>query len=171
MTGRPPTLRLAAARRPHRRHGDQGQVLLLILVYGLIALALVGVVSSASAVHLARHRLLALADAAALDAADALDRERFYAGGLGPAPAPAVPLTDASVRGSVGRYLARADPGNRFHDLAIAAPTGTPDSRTAEVTLTAVVRLPFLTSVTARWSSGVRITVTARARAVPQRGP
>lgn len=146
--------------RPARR--DDGQVLLLILVYALIAVALVTVVVSASAVHLQRKRLLSVADAAALDAADALDTGAFYADGT--APGEGVPLTDASVRASVEEYVGLAGAPARFDGFAVAPSTGTSDGRTAEVTLVAVVRPPLLSSVISTFSDGVPLRVTARAR-------
>lgn len=150
---------------------DSGQVTLLVLVYALIAFALVSVVAGVSAVHLGRHRLLAVADAAALDAADALDRQLYYtgeraAGGPGEAPS-AIVLTDASVRSSVRDYLRSSGAGERLHRLRVAEPTGTPDGVTAEVTLVAVVRLPMVSAVLAPWSGGVPVRVTSRARAQP----
>jgi hypothetical protein len=151
-------------RRPVRRPAcdEDGQVLLLILVYALIAVALVTVVVSASAVHLQRKRLLSVADAAALDAADALDAGAFYADGT--APGQGVPLTDASVRTSVQEYVALIDAPSRFEGFAVAPSTGTPDGRTAEVTLVAVARPPLLSSVISAFSDGVGLRVTARAR-------
>ncbi|MBC7638970.1 MAG: hypothetical protein H7231_04205, partial [Rhodoferax sp.] len=80
---------------------EDGQISLLILVYALIALSLVAVVVDATAVHLARTQLLDAADAAALDAADAVDEKAVYAGGL----SDAVPLTSASVRDQATTYL------------------------------------------------------------------
>jgi hypothetical protein len=152
-------------------HDDSGQVLLLVVVYSLIAFSLVTVVVGVSAVHLGRHRLLAVADAAALDAADALDRPGFYGAGGEPAgPGTGdlvVRLSDASVRDSVQRYLLDAGAGQRLGALAVAEPTGTPDGTTAEVTLTAVIRLPLVSTVLAAWSDGVRIQVTSHARAAP----
>ncbi|HET9655941.1 MAG TPA: pilus assembly protein TadG-related protein [Kineosporiaceae bacterium] len=156
--------------RPRQR-GDQGQVTLLILGYTLIAFAVVTVVAGASAVHLGRHRLLAVADAAALDAADALDRQGFYghtaSGPAGTGPTPVVRLSDASVRDSVRRYLADVGAEQRFRSLGVTDPTGSPDGTTAEVTLTAVVPLPLVGAVLAPWADGVPIRVTARARTVP----
>jgi uncharacterized membrane protein len=145
-----------------RPAGEDGQVLLLILVYALISVALVTVVVSASAVHLQRKRLLAVADAAALDAADALDADAFYRQGT--SPGDGVPLTDASVRASVQEYVTLAGAPGRFEDFAVAPSTGTSDGRTAEVTLVAVARPPLLSSVISAFSDGVPLRVTARAR-------
>lgn len=146
--------------------------MLLIIVYTLIAFSLVTVVVGASAVHLARHRLLAVADAAALDAADALDRPGFYgAGGQSAGPGigqRVVRLSDASVQDSVRRYLLDAGAQRHLPGLTVVDPTGTPDGSTAEVTLTAVIPLPLVSAVLAPWSDGVRIQVTAHARAAPQ---
>jgi hypothetical protein len=144
--------------------------MLLIIIYSLIAFSLVTVVVGASAVHLGRHRLLAVADAAALDAADALDRPGFYgADGLSAGPGVGervVRLSDASVRESVHRYLHDVGAEQRLPGLAATDPTGTPDGSTAEVTLTAVIPLPLVGAVLAPWSDGVPIRVTAHARAL-----
>jgi hypothetical protein len=144
------------------RGDDSGQVLLLILVYCLITVSLVGVVASASAVHLERKRLLSLADAAALDAADALDSDAFYRRGT--SPGDGVPLTDASVRASVREYVELAGARERFEDFAVASSTGTSDGRTAEVTLVARARPPLLTAAVPAFTHGVPLVVTARAR-------
>ena len=145
------------------RAGDEGQVLLLVLVYTVIAASLVLVAASASSVHLARKQLLALADAAALDAADALDTGAFYAQGA--RPGEGVPLTDASVRASVGEHVALVGATERFTGFAVAPGTGTPDGRTAQVILVAVARVPLLPPVVDGWEDGVPLRVTARARA------
>lgn len=154
------------------RHDDSGQVMLLVLGYVVVALLLVTVVAGATSVHLTRHRLAGLADGAALDAADALDTTAFYAAGANASPDAPVPLTDASVRASVTAYLAdytAATAGTR-RGTAVAAPevgaaTGSPDGVTAEVTLTTVARLPLVSLVLRPWTDGVRVTVSARARA------
>jgi hypothetical protein len=165
---------------------DDGQILPLVIAYALIAFALVIVVVDVSAVHLQRQRLFSLTDAAALDAADALDRSRFYREGAegevdrvgapdqvgapgreGPPSggAAVVPLTDQSVRSSVERYLATAAPLARVEGIAVDQPTGSPDGVTAEVTLIGRATLPLFSFATARWSDGVPIRATSRARA------
>jgi hypothetical protein len=137
--------------------------MLLILVYSLIALMVVTVVVSAGTVHLVRHRLLAVADGAALDAAGALDRPGFYAP-AGPQGRAVVPLTDASVRAAAAAYVAASPAAGRLSGLRIDDSTGSPDGATAQVGLVAVAELPLLGIVTKAWSKGVTVRVTARAR-------
>ena len=149
-------------RRLPARGRDDGQVLLLIITYAVIALLLVTVVVSASAVHLERKRLLAVADAAALDASDAVDIAALYDGGA--YPDGGVPLTDSSVRASVEDYIELVGADATFESFAVAGTTGTTDGETAEVTLVAVARLPLLSSVLGDYANGVPLRVTARAR-------
>lgn len=139
-------------------------MLLLVLVYCLICVSLVAVIASASAVHLERKRLLALADAAALDAADALDVARFYRDGA--SPGLGVPLTDASVRASVEEYIELTGARQRFVDFAVAGSTGTSDGRTAHVVLVARARPPLIAPAVRAFADGVplRVGSTARAR-------
>jgi hypothetical protein len=157
-----------------RSSRDDGQISVLILGYALIVLLVVFTGVAATAVHLARHRLSSIADGAALDAANALDRQRFYAvvGGAGPSPDRVVSLTSASVRDSVAAYLSDrpADGSNGGsndpdHTITIAAPTGSPDGSTAEVTLAQRVSVPFLAALFGGNADGITVQVTARARA------
>lgn len=156
------TSRLRAAVRG-RTAGDDGQVMLLSLAFGLLAILLVGVVVSATAVHLERKRLLAVADLAALEAADAMDPDRYYASPPDAAAAP-VSLTPAEVRAAVEGYLRQAPAAERFTELEVVEAT-TEDGRTVVVTLRAVADVPLLSAATAAWSDGVELVVTARARA------
>jgi hypothetical protein len=140
--------------------GDDGQVLLLAIAYAVLALLLVTTVASATAVHLERKRLVALADQTALAAADALDREAYYARRT---DGPLVQLTDASVRAAAEVHLAASPGAARLSGLRLV--TARTDGRTAEVTLVAVARPAVMTWVTAPWSDGIGLQATARARA------
>jgi hypothetical protein len=150
------------------RTGEEGQIMLLTLAFGVLVLTLVLVVASASAVHIERKRLLALADGAAADAADAIDVAAYYGAPARSAEGPTrVPLSDASVDAAVHEYLGAAPAAvvGEFDDLHVAEPTGTPDGSTAEVTLTATARPPLVPWVLVPWSDGIALRVTSTARA------
>lgn len=150
----------AGPRAGRRPQGEDGHVTLLVLGYVVLAVVLLLVVATASGVHLERKRLLALADAAASDAADAVDLEGYYRGGTGLGQGP--PLTDAGVRAAVGEHLGRLPAGG---DVLVGATTGTPDGRTAEVQLATRVPLPVLSALPGlRLRAAVDVVVTARAR-------
>jgi hypothetical protein len=152
----------------HPSGTDDGQIIPLVIAYALIAFTLVIVVVDLSAVHLQRQRLFSLSNAAVLDAADALDRSRFYREGARTASGEVtavVPLTDQSVRTSAEHYVALTAPLTKIHDIAVEQPTGSPDGVTAEVTLVGRASLPLMSFVVARWADGVPIRATARARA------
>jgi hypothetical protein len=137
--------------------------MLLAIAYGLLALLLVGVVASATAVHLDRKRLLVLADLAALEAADAVDVPAYYADPRAEASA-AVRVEPGDVAAAVEDFLATAPEAARFTDLVVVEATST-DGRTARVTLRATARVPLLSVVTAAWSDGIELVVTTQARA------
>jgi hypothetical protein len=163
--GRHPRRRVRLRRRVGRgtaTGGDDGQVMLLTLCYAVIALLLVTVVVSASGVHLERKRLLALADQAALAAADSMSAETYY-GRTGPGDDGLVVLTEAAVRDAVDQHLARSPGAARLTGLTVLG-TST-DGRTAEVTLGAVAHPPLVSWVTAAWSDGIALRATSRARA------
>ncbi|GAB7193283.1 hypothetical protein NUM3379_39920 [Kineococcus sp. NUM-3379] len=142
---------------------DEGRILLLSLAYALVAACLVLTATAASAVHLQRKRLLAVADAAAADAADAVDRAAYYSpdrssDGTGAA----LPLSDASVRAAVAAYLERSGARSEVVGLAVGAGTGTPDGRTAEVVLLARLEPPWSHAGPVRLG-GVDVEVSSRA--------
>jgi uncharacterized membrane protein len=150
---------------------DDGQVLLLTLVYTLIAFSLIIVVVDATAVHLARTQLLDAADGAALDAADGIDVPGTYGAADAPSSSSGDPiqhqlvLTDASVREQVAVYLSTYEPPSRLDGVTVSAGTGTRDGHSATVTLTGRGRLPIAGVVVAAWNDGIDVTVTSTARA------
>lgn len=148
-----------------RARGDDGQVMLLSLVFALVCLLLVTVVASATSVHLERKRLVALADSLAIAAADELDVDVYYDQGV-PTPGEdgVLFLTDASVSAAVAEHLAAWPEGGRPDGLAVVR-AATPDGRTAEVELRAVARPVLLTWVLAPWQDGIALSARASARA------
>lgn len=159
---KPPRGRPVAAAALRR---DDGSVLLLTLGYAVVALLLVTVVAGASSVHLQRKQLLAVADAAALDAADAVDRAAYYEALESGEDLDAVPLTDATVREAAAASVASSPAAARMAGVRLGPRTGTPDGETAVVELTAVARLPIVSPVLETWSGGIPLRVESRARA------
>lgn len=155
------------ARRCAGTDDDSGQVMLLILVYSLLLFLLVTSIATATSVHLQRTRLASLADAAALDAADALSPTRYFDPERKAArPSTGqVPLDDVGVQESVRVYLRSAPDARRLTGVSVGQPTGVVDATTAEVTLTAQARIPVVTVLTAGWLGRIELRVTARAQA------
>lgn len=154
--------------RQHRTRGapqsrDDGQVMILSLGFAVLAILLVLVVVAATGVHLDRKRLLALADLAALSAADQVSTRYF--GTAEDRGASGVPLTDASVRAAAEQYVAEhPEPAARWDGVRVLE-ARSPDGLTAVVRLGAVTRPPVLTWVLAPWSDGVVLEVATTARA------
>ncbi|GAA3652967.1 hypothetical protein GCM10022237_11070 [Nocardioides ginsengisoli] len=103
--------------RPHRAdRADRGSATPLVLAFAAIVLVLVAVVVDASAAYLARERLDALADGAALQGADlGAQGSAAYVGGLTHGP---LPVSRAEAERAVRAYLRdtgalRAHPGLR----------------------------------------------------------
>jgi hypothetical protein len=140
---------------------ESGQILILLLGYVIVAVTLVVVAVDITAVHLARTQLLDASDAAALDAADAVDSGSVYRGGV----RGAVPLTTTGVRAAATAYLSTYAPPTRVTGVEPTDVTGSPDGQTAVVELTARVKLPLLGPVVQAWSGGVTVTVRSQARA------
>ena len=135
-----------------------------VLVYlAAIAMGLILVVTSVSALHIEHKRLLALADGAAAAAADALDESYFEARGSD------LPLSDASVMAAVEDHLAVQPPAllERFDRLTIISPTGSPDGSSAQVSLGAVTSPAFLPFGLIPGREGITLEVTSTARATP----
>ena len=134
------------------RRDDEGAVSVLVIGYAVLALMLVLVVVSASAVHLDRKRLLALADGAALAAADDVDQNTYYRSGV--RPGDGVPLTDAQVTSSVQQYLKSRPPAD-FPVTVDPATGADPTGRVAQVRLCSRFLPPFTSWVLAAWSDGI----------------
>ncbi|MEJ5914169.1 hypothetical protein [Pseudokineococcus sp. 1T1Z-3] len=144
---------------------------LLVLGYAVLALALVLVVTGVSAVHLERKRLLAVADAAAGDAADALDEGFYFGEGAGTPLERGVPLTDAAVRSAAAEHLSSSPAARRLDGVRLGPGTGSPDGVTAQVQLSAPVRLPLVGVGVHDVVGGDRLVIVVTARARAQLGP
>ncbi|MCA0178192.1 MAG: pilus assembly protein TadG-related protein [Actinobacteria bacterium] len=149
------------SRRHSLRAGqDDGSISLLILGLCVIALTLILGIITVTTVHLARIRLLDAADAAALNAADAID-SRVYTDGVGSA----VPLTDDSVWLAASDSLASRSMPDRVRSWSLAPGTGSPDGETAVVVVTGTAELPILSRAVEFIGSSITLTVESRARA------
>lgn len=141
-----------------RSDADEGQVTILVIGFVVVALALVAVVVSATQVHLERTRLAALADLAALQAAEAVSDESYFSSGE-------PTLSDDAVATSVTSYLAgHPDAAARWSGLQVLE-ADSPDGRTVRVRLTAVVRPAWTAWVLAPFTDGIAIGAWSEARA------
>lgn len=159
MTGWAPAV--VRCGRRGRAADESGQLTVLIIGFTALCLLVATTVIAVSAVHLEFKKLLSAADGAAVAAADSFTMADT-ATGEGP---PAAVLAPERVRGVVASYLARDGSAARFEGLSVAAATGSPDGRTATVTLTAVARIPVV-SVILPDGVPIRATSSARARLV-----
>ncbi|RNI21107.1 hypothetical protein [Flexivirga caeni] len=148
------------ARLP-RRSDEHGRIVLLIAgLFGVLSMLIVGGVN-VTAIQLARLQVIDAADAAAADAADAADEGGIYHGGVGTE----LTLSDRSVQQVAGRTLASQDLPAHVLGWRVADGTGAPDSRSAVVQVSAVVRPPLLGSVMSSIFGDVHLTVQSRAQA------
>ncbi|MBM7505171.1 pilus assembly protein TadG-related protein [Agromyces aurantiacus] len=135
---------------------EDGSTLLLTIFYGVLALALVLVVVSATSLYLERKRLFTLADGAALAAAESWRLEDVRVEGRDLV----FDLDDAAVREAAAEYLGDAVSSLEGVELVRA---GSADGRSATVTLRAVWRAPISSEFL---PLTVPIEVTADARSV-----
>lgn len=143
------------------RGPEDGQIAILIVGLFVIVLVLILGAIDVTAAQLGRMRLLDAADATALDAADALDEEAAYSEGVTETPV----LTNGSVRQAAEEHLARTPRPAGLEMWALGPGTGTPDGRTAVVTLTGRATLPMTGWILDSLGGSVTITVESRARA------
>lgn len=137
--------------------GDDGQVMVLIVGYVLLVLLLVTVVAAVSSVYIESKKLLSVADGAAAAAADSYSLNQVG----GTTGAPVAALSQDRVNAVVRSYLNVNGSYARFSGLAVATGTGTPDGRTAQVTLTAVVHPGMINFLI---PAGIDVTATSTAR-------
>jgi hypothetical protein len=140
----------------------------MLLTAGCVALGLmlVGMVASATAVHLDRKQLYDVVDLLAADAADAMPPERFYAGeASAPDEGGVLTLTDEDVRRSVSEYLSAHPAVVRGLDGVRLVEASSPDGRTARVALAATSHPPLLRWFTDAFGGGFTVQAVASARA------
>ena len=148
-----------------RRRGDEGQLAVLIIGYTFLLAVLVVVGIDVSKVFLARRALSSVADAAALAAAQAADREAIYAGAASCGGVLPIDPTTAveQVNASVADDLADLE-----HSFATVQPVDVAVADgTVTVHLTGDVQVPFGRVLAlldpSRGDGRVHVSVTAAA--------
>ncbi|MGX1160419.1 putative membrane protein [Pseudarthrobacter sp. SLBN-100] len=136
---------------------EDGQVMVMILGYVVLALLVTTVVIGISSVYLEHKRLLSLADGASLAAADSYTLGEVETQG----GSPSAVLNPARVRNVAADFVSRSPASRRFDGLAVTGATGTPDGSTAVVVLTAAVHPPVANFL---MPDGIRIEATSTAR-------
>jgi uncharacterized membrane protein len=136
---------------------EDGQVIVLIIGYVLLALLVTTVVVGISSVYLEHKRLLSLADGASLAAADSYTLGEVGTGGDGPTAV----LSSARVTNVASDFVIRTPASQRFDKLAVAPATGSPDGSTAVVVLSAAVHPPVVNFLV---PDGIKIEATSTAR-------
>lgn len=139
-----------------RVRSQRGQTSVLIVGFAVVLMMMVAVVVDASAAFLRRQQLNALADAAALAAADAVQGEQVYLQGLGNRA-----RIDAEVAERfVAEHLAAVGASSRYPGLRYSV-RAEPDS--VVVTISAPLDLPFTPP---GWQRTARVTGSAAAYVV-----
>lgn len=146
---------LGAARHAHRQ---RGAISPMIIGFALILGLLVTVVVAASRVFLFQRELSAMADGAALSAADGIDTGAIYSRNG------QVRLDPAAATGLATSYLSDSGAGGKFPGLAtqVAVVSAT----RVQVKLSANCSIPIVSSVITR----ATMAVSATAEAQSQRG-
>lgn len=129
----------------------------LAIGFATIALMLILLGAVITDIYLAHRKLYALADSAALAAADSF--EPAYGG------EPGILFTDGAVADEAQEYLGRAHPSTAFQ--ALRADGRSPDGRSVEVILHARYRPPLLSPFV---PSGIEMTAAARVRGALREG-
>ncbi|WP_109210743.1 MULTISPECIES: pilus assembly protein TadG-related protein [Microbacterium] len=138
----------ALLRRSGVTGDDEGSVLILTLGYGVLAIAVILVCTAATSLYLAQKQLDAVADAAALAAADGFELSVIDG-------EPVATLTDAGVRREAEAMI-----GVIATDARLISAT-TPDSVSARVTVAGSWHPPVVTVFV---PEGVALEATATSR-------
>ena len=117
-----------SAPRKHRRVAETGQTSLLIIGFAIVVVMMVAVVVDASAAYLRRQGLDSMADGAALAAADGVQGEQVYQGGLGERAR----IDPAAAERYVADYLAALGASDTYPGLAYSVDAG-PDSVVVQI--------------------------------------
>ncbi|MFY9636511.1 MAG: pilus assembly protein TadG-related protein [Cellulosimicrobium cellulans] len=136
---------------------EEGQVIVMIIGFALLALLVVTVVIGISSVYLEHKRLLSLADGASLAAADSYTLGEV----AGEGGSPSAVLGSERVRNVAADFVARSPSSARFDGLSVTGATGSPDGSTAVVVLSSVVHPPVVNFVV---PDGIRIEAASTAR-------
>ena len=136
---------------------EDGQMMVLIIGYVLLALLVTTAVMAASSLYLEHKRLLSMADGASVAAADSYTLGQVETQG----GSPAAVLNAGRVRNVAADFLNRNGAHARFDGLALLPDTGSPDGSTAVVVLSAEVHPPIVNFLV---PDGIRIEATSTAR-------
>jgi uncharacterized membrane protein len=144
---------------------DDGQVTLLIIGYLLVAAVLIVIGVDVSAAFLARRALSSVADAAAISAAQQVDRAALYAGNA-PACGAALPVDATAAARAVDATVRDDLPDLRRMFAYVSPPETTAAGGEVGVRLSGQASLPFGRVVAVLLpgrTPGVSITVTTHA--------
>lgn len=156
---------MLTSRRPRAGRGDDGQLTLLVIGFAAIAALLVVVAIDVSKVFLARRALASAADAAALAAAQAVDKDAVYRGGHGCGGL--LPVDADRATAYADGALADDDADLRQTFARLDAARTDVDDGTVSVHLSGEVAVPFggVLALLARRADGrVHVAVTAHAQ-------
>jgi uncharacterized membrane protein len=157
MNRHPATAPISAPTKSPDQPAEDGQMIVMIVGYVLLALLVVTVVIGISSVYLEHKRLLSLADGASLAAADSYTLGEV-AGATG---SPSAVLGSERVRNVAADFVARSPASAPFDGLAVTQGTGSPDGSTAVVVLSSVVHPPVVNFLV---PDGIRIEAGSTAR-------
>jgi Flp pilus assembly protein TadG len=147
--------------RALRHRTDHGQLSVLILGFVVLAMVLIAGGVDVTAAQLARIRLVDAVDAAALDAADALDEEAAYRKGV----TDSVVVSTATVSDAAAAYFAGREKPQGVSAWSLAPGTGSADGVSAVVVIDATIELPLTGGLMAALGKTVSVRVEGRAKA------